>query len=234
MKYEIIGENMPAAVCELEAGQGVFCEAGAMAWMDPQIEMRTEGGTFGKMLGRLFSGDKLMRNHYIANEAGSITFSSNYPGQILAVELNGNSIIAQKGSFLASDETVDMDIFMQKKIAGGLFSGEGFILQKFSGQGTVLIEVDGTAYTYELKEGEQKIISSGYLVMMDETCELDIKMVEGAANILFGEQGLFVTTVTGPGRVTVQTMPMTKMVQDMMPFIKTETFTPTVSSGSKE
>ena len=102
MKYEIIGGNMPAAVCELKTGEGVFCEAGAMAWMDPQIEMRTEGGTFEKMLGRIFSGDKLMRNHYIAKGDGSITFSSNYPGQILAFELNGESIIGISGAISAS------------------------------------------------------------------------------------------------------------------------------------
>ena len=231
MKYEIIGGNMPAAICDLKAGEGIFCEAGAMAWMDPQIEMRTEGGTFEKMLGRIFSGDKLMRNHYVAQEDGSITFSSNYPGQILAFELNGESIIAQKGSFLASDESVDMDVFFQKKIAHGLFSGEGFILQKFSGNGTVLIEVDGTPVTYDLAEGETKIISSGYLVMMDETCELDVQMIEGVSNILFGEQGLFVTKVTGPGRVVVQTMPVSKMVREMIPYIPTKTVTTTTSSS---
>ena len=134
MKYEIIGDNMPAAICDLKAGEGVFCEAGAMAWMDPQIEMRTEGGTFEKMLGRIFSGDKLMRNHYVAKEDGSITFSANYPGQILAFELNGESIIAQKGSFLASDESVDMDVFFQKKISHGLFSGEGFRISCHDGR----------------------------------------------------------------------------------------------------
>ena len=231
MKYEIIGENMPAAVCDLEQGEGIFCKAGAMAWMDPQIEMRTEGGTFGKMLGRLFSGDKLMRNHYVAMKPGQIAVSSNYPGQILAFELNGESIIAQKGSFLASDENVDMDVFFQKKVAGGLFSGEGFILQKFSGTGTVLIEVDGTPVSYDLAEGESKIISSGYLVMMDETCDLDVQMIEGASNIFFGEQGLFVTKVTGPGRIIVQTMPVSKMVREMTPYLPTQTVTTTVSSG---
>lgn len=233
MKYEIIGGNMPAAVCELKAGEGVFCEAGAMAWMDPQIEMRTEGGTFEKVLGRIFSGDKIMRNHYIAKQDGSITFSSNYPGTILAFELNGESIIAQKGSFLVCDEGVDMDVFFQKKIAGGLFSGEGFILQKFSGQGTVLIEVDGTPVAYELKEGESKIISSGYLVMMDETCDLDVEMVEGVSNILFGEQGLFVTKVTGPGRVVVQTMPIMKMVREMTPYLPTKTVSMSSSTSSE-
>ena len=200
--------------------------------MDPQIEMQTEGGTFAKMLGRIFSGDKLMRNHYIAKSNGSITFSSNFPGEILAIELHGKSVIASKGSFLVSDESVDMDIYMQETLSKGLFSGEGFILQKFSGEGTVLIEVDGTAVSYDLAPGEQKVISSGYLVMMDETCELDVKMVEGATNIFFGEQGLFLTTVTGPGRIIVQTMPMKKMVQEMAPYISTPS--PSSSSSSSE
>ena len=124
-----------------------------------------------------------------------------------------------------------MDVFFQKKIAHGLFSGEGFILQKFSGKGTVLIEVDGTPVAYELAAGETKIISSGYLVMMDETCELDVQMIEGVSNILFGEQGLFVTKVTGPGRVVVQTMPVSKMVREMIPYIPTKTVTTTTSSS---
>ena len=230
MKYEIIGGNMPAATVTLNGGEGVYCTAGAMAWTDPQIEMQTEGGTFTKMLGRIFSGDKLMRNHYIAKEEGSITFSSNFPGQIMAIELDGNSVIAQKGSFLASDEGVEMDVYLQEDVSKGLFSGQGFVLQKFSGHGTLLIEVDGTAVTYDLAEGEQKVISSGYLVMMDETCDLDVKMVEGATNILFGAQGLFLTTVTGPGRIVVQTMPMKRMVQEMTPYISSTTTTTSSSS----
>ena len=226
MKYTIIGDDMPAVICDLSQSEGIYCKAGAMAWMDPQIEMRTEGGSFEKMLGRIFSGDKLMRNHYIAREDGQIALSTNFPGKILAFDLNGESIIAQRGSYLASEETVDMDVFLQKRVGGALFSGEGFVLQKFSGTGMVLIEVGGTPMTYDLKEGETKIISSGYLVMMDETCDLDVEMIEGAANFFFGEQGLFVTKVTGPGRVVVQTMPVSKMVSEMMPYI------PSVSSSS--
>ncbi len=231
MNYEIFGGNMPGVMCRLTAGEGIFCNAGSMAWMDPQIEMHTESGSFGKMMGRLFSGDKLMRNHYIAKQDGMIALTSNFPGEVLAIDLQGGSVIAQKGSFLASDETVDMDVFFQKKVAGGLFSGEGFILQKFTGNGTVLIRIDGSTMKYDLQAGESKVISSGHLVMMDESCNLDVKMLHGASNILFGEQGLFVTTVTGPGRVIVQTMPIAKMVREMTPYLPSATTT-TVSSSS--
>ncbi|MBO6134008.1 MAG: TIGR00266 family protein [Lachnospiraceae bacterium] len=213
MKYEIIGGNLPAAICSLRAGEGVFCESGAMSWMDPGIEMKTEGGGLGKMMGRVFSGESLFRNHYVAKRDGEIAFASKFPGTIVPVELGGGSIIAQKGSFLACDEGVEMSVFFQKKVAGGFFGGEGFIMQKFEGDGTVLIEVDGSVHEYELGPGEQKIIDTGYLVMMDDTCSLDVVMIKGAKNILFGGEGLFNTVITGPGRVVIQTMPIIKTAQ---------------------
>lgn len=215
MKYEIIGGNMPAAICKLSKGQAVVCESGAMSWMDAGIEMKTEsGGGIGKIFGRAISGETLFRNRYVANEDGEIAFASSFPGEICAVEITpGSSVVAQKNSFLASDESVEMSIFFQKKISGGLFGGEGFIMQKFSGSGTVLLEIDGSAKEYVLAPGEKKIIDSGYLVMMDETCSLEVQTVKGVKNMLFGGEGLFNTVVTGPGRIILQTMPISKTAE---------------------
>lgn len=221
MKYEIVGGNFPAAIVELEQGQDVFCESGAMAWMTEGIKMKTEAGGIGKLIGRAFTGEKLFRNHYIAESAGKIAFATNVPGEIKAVELNGNSIIGQKGSFLASDPGVEMSVAFQKKVSGALFGGEGIILQKFSGTGTVLVEIDGSAIEYELAAGEKLIIDTGYMVLMDETCTFDVQMVKGLKNMAFGGEGLFNTVVTGPGKVVVQTQPFSQTAATIASMIPT-------------
>ena len=192
------------------AGETIQCEAGAMSWMDSGIQMQTKTGGIGKMFGRMVSGESLALNHYTAQQAGEIAFASSFPGSIVAVQLNGNSIMCQKGSFLAMFGDVEMSIGFQKKIGGGFFGGEGFIMQKFTGTGTVFLEVDGSAVDYELAPGEVKIIDTGYVVMMDSTVTLDVQMVKGVANVLLGGEGLFNTTLTGPGHITLQTMPVSK------------------------
>ncbi len=210
MDYKIVGGNLPAVVISLGAGETIQCEAGAMSWMDSGIQMQTKTGGIGKMFGRMVSGESLALNHYTAQQAGEIAFASSFPGSIVAVQLNGNSIMCQKGSFLAMFGDVEMSIGFQKKLGGGFFGGEGFIMQKFTGTGTVFLEVDGSAVDYELAPGEVKIIDTGYVVMMDSTVTLDVQMVKGVANVLLGGEGLFNTTLTGPGHITLQTMPVSK------------------------
>lgn len=220
MKYEIIGGNLPAAICKMEKGDEILCEKGAMSWMDEGIEMETSGGGLGKMFGRAFSGESMFCNRYVAKKQGEIAFGSSFPGEIRAVEITpGHSVIAQKRSFLASDASVELSVFFQQKISGGFFGGEGFIMQKFSGSGTVLLEIDGSAKEYILGPGEKKIIDTGYLVMMEDTCKLEIEKVKGVKNVLFGGEGLFNTVVTGPGKIVLQTMPINKMAEVLYAFL---------------
>ena len=222
MQYEIKGGSFPTAVCQMRAGETIVCEAGAMSWMDPAIRMETKGGGLSKLVGRAFSGESLFLNHYIADGDGEIAFSANSPGQIIPLEIRPDKpVICQKSSFLASDSSVDLDVFFQKKLSTGLFGGEGFVMQRLSGEGTALIEVDGSTVEYELAAGETKIIDTGYLVMMDETCSIDVQMVKGVSNILFGGEGLFLTTVTGPGKILLQTMPMVQMVSRVAEMMNT-------------
>ncbi|MBR4456245.1 MAG: AIM24 family protein [Solobacterium sp.] len=215
MKYEIFGENMPAVTCHVKAGDTLICTAGAMAWMEPGMEMRTEEDSFGKMMGRFFSGDTLMHTHFTAEKDGSITFAANYPGKIIPVELKGNTIIARQGAFLAADDSVDTDIYVQKTISQALFSGQGIVLQKFSGTGTVLITVEGSAAVLDLKEGETMTVSGGHLAMMEDTVELNIQMLSGFKNILFGHEGFAVITLKGPGKVILQTMPSENLAREL-------------------
>lgn len=211
MQYEIIGGNLPAVLCRLTRGEKIICESGGMSWMDGVFKMETTGGGAGKMFGRMFSGESLFTNVYTAQQDGEIAFASSFPGQILAINLTpGMSIIAQKRAFLACEAGVEMSVFFQKKLGKGLFGGEGFIMEKFTGRGFVFLEVDGSIKEYNLAPGEKKVMETGHLVMMDATCQMNIERISGVKNVLFGGEGLFNTVVTGPGRIVIQTMPMSK------------------------
>ena len=200
MEYQILGGSFPVVSCSLQAG--------SMTWMDPSVKMETKAGGIGKMLGRVFSGENLVENRYVASSAGEVAFGASFPGEIRAIELSGGrSVIAQKGSFLACTDGVETSIFFQKKLTGALFGGEGFIMQQYSGNGTVFIEIGGGTQEFVLEAGQQKIIDTGYLVCMDDTCSLDIQTVGSVTNALFGGEGIFNTVITGPGRIILQTMP---------------------------
>lgn len=201
---------MPVVICQLEDGESVICESGAMSWMSPNLEMETSGGGAGKMFGRMFSGESMFQNRYTARrEAGMIAFASKFPGDIRAVEITRDSpVICQKGAFLASTEGVELSVAFQQKFSTGLFGGEGFIMQKLSGNGTAFIEIDGSTIEYNLEHGQQMLIDTGYLAMMDATVKMEIQKVKGLKNVMLGGEGLFNTLVTGPGRVVIQTMPI--------------------------
>jgi uncharacterized protein (TIGR00266 family) len=210
MEYQIKGEPLPVVICTLAPGESVVCESGAMSWMSPNMQMETVGGGVGKMFGRMFSGESLFQNRYTAEGGqGMIAFASHFPGSIRAVEVRPDKpIVVQKSAFLACDPGVELSVFFQKKLGTGLFGGEGFIMQKLSGSGIAFIEIDGHAMEYELKPGQQIIVDTGYLAMMDSTCQMDVQTVKGVKNVLFGGESLFNTVVTGPGRVILQTMPV--------------------------
>ena len=221
MKYEVKGNSLPVLSVTLEPGEEIICQSGAMSWMDEGIEMKTEAGGLGKMLGRMVSGENMFTNRYVARATGEISFASHFPGSILALEVTPTRpIIAQKGSFLASTSGVEMSVFFQKKVGNMFFGGEGLIMQKFSGSGIVFIEVDGYAAEYDLAPGQTKVLDTGYLVTMDATCNMDVVTVKGVKNVLFGGEGLFNTVVTGPGRLIVQSMPkeqLAAMIGSMLP-----------------
>lgn len=224
MNYTIEGEPLPAVICNLDSNETMITEKGAMSWMSPNMKMETtSNGGIGKMFGRAFSGESMFVNRYTAvGRNGMIAFASSFPGSIRAFNIApGQEIVAQKSAFLASTEGIEMSVFFQKRLASGLFGGEGFIMQKLTGNGVVFLEFDGYVKEYELAAGQQIIIDTGYLAAMTMTCSIDIQTVPGVKNMLFGGEGMFNTVITGPGRIWLQSMPVAQLAGAISPFIYT-------------
>lgn len=210
MKYEIQGKDLPVVIITLDKGESLITERGAMSWMSESMQMKTNAGK--GVFGRMFSGESIFQNIFTASKDGDfIAISSSFPGQILAFDVSERGLIVQKRAFLAREESVDMKIFFQKKLGAGFFGGEGFIMQQFRGNGHVFLEIDGSLCEYDLKPGESLILDTGYLAAMEESVKMDVVTVKGASNVLFGGEGLFNTKVTGPGKVWVQSMPISKL-----------------------
>ncbi len=223
IRYEIEGGNLPVVICYPEAGQTLCTESGAMSWMSPNMKMDTNtGGGLKKMLGRMFSGESLFVNEYTAmGGSGMIAFASSFPGSIIPYQVTpGNGIIVQKRGFLAMEKGLELSVYFQKRLGKGLFGGEGFIMQRISGNGMVFLEIDGHCKEYDLAAGESIIVDTGYLAAMSESCTMDVEMVQGARNIFLGGEGLFLTRITGPGKAYIQSMPVINTAQRLTPYLK--------------
>ena len=221
MRYEIKGETLPVVVCYLESGEKMITERGSMSWMSPNMEMQTtSNGGIGKVFGRAFSGEALFQNTYTAQGGnGMIAFASSFPGSIKAFQVSpGNEMIFQKSAFLAGEAGVELSIHFHKKVGSGLFGGEGFILQRVSGIGTVFAEFDGHVVEYELRADQQIVVDTGYLAAMSASCGIEIQSVPGIKNMVFGGEGLFNTVITGPGHVWLQTMPLSNVAGVLRPY----------------
>ena len=222
MKYEIKGGELPVVICYLENGETMITERGSMSWMSPNMKMETtSNGGIGKALGRMFAGEALFQNRYTAEDGnGLIAFATSFPGEIRPWEIGpGSEVIVQKSGFLAAESGVELSVFFQKKLGAGFFGGEGFIMQRLSGQGMAFLEFDGHVVEYELQPGQQIVVDTGYLAAMDASCSLEIKSVPGLKNMVFGGEGLFNTVVTGPGRVWLQTMPVSNVAELILKFM---------------
>lgn len=234
LKYEIEGGNLPVVICYPEAGQTLCTERGSMSWMSPNMEMQTNtGGGFKKALGRLFAGESIFMNEYTPrNGSGMIAFASSFPGSIIPFEVTpGNGIIVQKRGFLAMEKGLNLSVYLQERIGSGLFGGEGFIMQKITGNGLVFLEIDGHCKEYMLRAGESMIVDTGYVAAMSESCSMDIQSVKGVKNALFGGEGIFHTRITGPGKVFIQSMPVIHTAQVLSGYISKGTSGSSDSDG---
>lgn len=225
MRYEIKGEAFPIVTCYLENGEQMITEKGAMIWQTPNITMDTKGGGIGKMFAKAFSGESMFQNIFTATGGqGMITFGSCFPGRIIALDIApGREMILQKSAFLASEAGVEMSIHFSKKLSTGIFGGEGFIMQKLSGQGTAFVEIDGDLVEYDLAPGQQLLVDTGNVAGFETTVSMEIKQVAGLKNKFFGGEGFFNTLLTGPGKVWLQTMPISNVARSMIPYMPINT-----------
>lgn len=208
MQYEIVGKTVPAVEVTLNRGESMYTQSGGMVWETEGIDMKTntKGGLM-KGLGRMLSGESLFMATYTSMRDGAkIAFGSTVPGDVIPVNLTGTpGIIAQKRAFLCAQEGVDISIALTKRFSAGVFGGEGFILQDISGDGYAFLEVDGDQVVKELAPGEVMKVDTGNVVAFDKSVRYEIETVKGLSNIFFGGEGLFLTKLTGPGRVVLQT-----------------------------
>ena len=224
IKYSIEGGNLPVVICYPEAGETLCTESGAMSWMSPNMKMETNtGGGIKKVFGRLFSGESIFMNEYTAmGSSGMIAFASSFPGSIIPYQVTEqNGIIVQKRGFLAMEKGLELSVYFQKKLGKGFFGGEGFIMQRISGDGLVFVEIDGACIKKELQPGEKLIVDTGFIAAYTGSCSIDVQTVKGVKNVLFGGEGLFNTVVTGPGTVWLQSMPIYSVARSIQPYIVT-------------
>ncbi len=221
MEYEIKGGAFPVVICQLASGERMITEKGGMVWMSPNMEMTTSGGGMGKMFAKAFSGESMFQNIYTAKGgSGMIAFGSCFPGRILPIQIApGREIVLQKSAFLASEAGVQMSVHFNKKLGTGFFGGEGFIMQRLSGSGMAFAEVDGELVEYDLAPGQQMIVDTGCVLGFESTVSIDIQQVKGLKNKLLGGEGFFNTVLTGPGKIWLQTMPISNVAGAISPYL---------------
>lgn len=222
MKFEIHGTTLQTLDIYLNQGESIFTESGGMAWMTGDVEMNTNTrGGLMKGLARSLAGESLFLTSYTCQGTGAlITFTPEAPGSIIPVELApGQSRICQKDAFMVAESSVELEVHFRKKLGAGLFGGEGFILQKVTGPGMAWIEIAGEVRSYNLKSGQTMRVDPGHIAMYEPTVGYDINRVKGVRNILFGGEGLFLATLTGPGKVWLQSMPLANLASKIATYI---------------
>ena len=209
MRYQVIGDTMPAVEVTFDQpGESMYTQSGGMSWMSEGVSMDSNmRGGLGKSLGRMFSGESIFMATYRAERPGaSIAFASTVAGEVLPVDIGASGgLIAQKGAFLCAQNTVELSVAFTKKLSAGFFGGEGFILQDIHGAGMAFLEIDGNKVEKVLAPGEVLKVDTGNVVAFEKTVHYEIETVKGLKNIFFGGEGLFLTKLTGPGRVILQT-----------------------------
>jgi uncharacterized protein (TIGR00266 family) len=214
MEYKIVGDVMQALVVDLHQNEELYAEAGAMLYMGPGIELqaRMQGGLMKGLMRKFLAGETMFMSVFRCNAAkGQLALANPIAGKIFPIELKGNTILAERNAYLAAVGNVDLSVAFTKRFGAGLFGGEGFILQKISGQGLVFLHAGGNMLDFQLAPGEQLRVDTGCIVSFAEGVSYDIEFVGGFRNALFGGEGLFYATLTGPGHVVLQTLPFSRL-----------------------
>lgn len=225
MQYKIQGDVFPTLEISLKKGESIFTEAGAMAWMSEGLNMssNTRGGLM-KGLGRALAGESLFMTTYESQSDNAwIVFTVGAPGRIMEFKLDaGQTLICQKDSFLCAEQGVSVEMHFRKQLGAGLFGGEGFILQKITGPGTVFLEIPGALQERTLAAGEKILIDPGHIAFFEPSVSYDISMVKGLKNVLFAGEGLFLATLTGPGKIWLETLPLSNLAGKLKKYLPTK------------
>ncbi len=214
MEYKLVGDVMQALRLDLRQGEEVFAEAGAMLYMGQGIELqaRMQGGLVKGLMRKFLAGESMFLSIFRCNApTGHMAMANPIAGKIFPIELRGNTILAERNAFLCGVGNIDLSIAFTKRFGAGLFGGEGFILQKFTGQGLLFLHAGGNMLEFNLAPGEQLRVDTGCIVSMADSVQYDIQFVGGFRNALFGGEGLFYATLTGPGHVVLQTLPFSRL-----------------------
>ena len=229
MEYKISGDNLQLVTIQIQPGEKIYAEAGSMVYMSENIKMEAKmrGGLL-KGIGRKFAGETMFLTEFTTvGGNGLISFGGNVPGTIKPVEItSGREFLAQKDAFLCAEDSVDMSIAFQKRLGAAFFGGEGFILEKLFGSGKVFVHACGDFVEFDLKPDQVLKVDTGSVVGWDSTVSYDIERVKGIKTMFFGGEGLFITTLRGPGHVILQSLDLSNLATALAPFM------PTRSSGS--
>ena len=217
MRYKVTGTTMQTVSVDLAQGESLYSQTASMAWMTPSIRMDTHtGGGIFAGIRRALAGGGIFITEFTAEGSGHIAFAPRFPGQIVPVTLtSGQSLICRKETFLCAEKSVELEIAFQQRLGAGFFAGEGFIMQKVTGPGTVFLDLSGEVVEKTLAPGEQLLVHAGHVGMQEPSIEIDIKMMRGFRNVLFGGEGLFLATLTGPGKIWLQSMPIMNLAEEI-------------------
>jgi uncharacterized protein (TIGR00266 family) len=222
INYQVVGTTMQAVVIQLQPGQQIFSERGGMSWMSANIDMQTnmEGG-LGGAFKRMFSGESIFMVTFSSRGgSGLVGFSAEFPGKIVPLHLGeGQQIICQKDAFMCAERSVQLDIHFRRRLGTGFFGGEGFIMQSLTGPGLTFVELDGEIVEYTLEANQVLKVDTGHVAMFEPTVTFDVEMVRGFKNVLFGGEGLFLSTLRGPGRIWLQTMPAMNLARKIAQYM---------------
>lgn len=214
--YRIFGDDLQLVEIELDPGEAVRAEVGTMTYMEDSIEMQTStGGGIFQGLKRAFTGESFFITSFLNNGQGKahVSFAAPYPGKIIPLDLAsfGGQVYCQKDAFLCAAQGIEIEVAFTKRLGAGLFGGEGFILQRLSGEGWAFAHAGGTIIEKDLAAGETLRVDTGCLVAFDTSVDYNIQFIGGFKNALFGGEGLFLTTLTGPGKVYLQSLPFSRL-----------------------
>ncbi len=221
--YKIEGTLLQSVVLELQPGQVIYSDTGAMSWLSANVSMNTHAGSggIGGMIKRAVSGATLFLVDFASTGGtGLVAFTSDFPGKILPVDLDaGQSLLVQKHAFMCAEKSVGLDVRINQRFGAGLFGGEGFVMQEIRGPGISFLEFDGEIVEYNLQAGQGLRVQPGHVAMFEPTVTFDIEAVQGLGNILLSGTGLFLATLQGPGRIWLQTMPIANLAKRLIPFL---------------